>query len=123
MLFENKGFINGRYEYNREDVKGKNWKYSGNRFGLSLLSPLTLITQNLTLNLGGEAYSQNFDNTHTVFLKKRGDTTYTFNTMLTYNIYDDVDIQLQYVDIRGVSNISVYDYNKNMVTIGLEGRF
>ncbi len=145
LLFENKGFINGRYEYNRENTKGKNWQYYGNRIGLSLLYPLNIShfltslfsppseggeggglkegSGEIKLSLGGEAYSQNFDNTHTVFLKKRGDTTYTFNTMLTYNIYDDVDIQLQYVDIRGVSNISVYGYNKNMVTIGVEGRF
>jgi len=123
LIFENEGFINGRYEYNREDVKGKNWKYSGNRFGLSLLSPLPLITQNLTLNLGGEAYSQDFDNTHTIFLKKREDKTYTFNTMISYKVHDDIALQLQYIYIRDVSNISVYDYNKNMVTIGVEGRF
>lgn len=123
LLFENKGFANLRYEYNRETPKGKNWQYSGNRIGLSVLYPLPLDDKSLTLNLGGEAYSQNFDNTHTVFLKKREDTTYNLNTMLTYKIYNDIDVQLQYVYIKGVSNIAVYDYNKNMVTIGVEGRF
>src|SRR3990167_7782652 len=62
LLSENKGFINARYEYNRETPKGKNWQYSGNRIGFSLIYPLTLITQHLTLNLGGEGYSQSFDN-------------------------------------------------------------
>ena len=123
LLSENKGFINARYEYNRETPKGKNWQYSGNRIGFSLIYPLTLITQHLTLNLGGEGYSQSFDNTHTTFLKKRTDTTYTFNTMLSYTIYDDIDIQLQYAYIRTDSNISVYGYNKNMVTMGVDGRF
>ena len=129
LLAENKGFINARYEYDREDTKGKNWKYNGNRAGLNLLYPLFIPlifkegAAELKLNIGGEGDSQSFDNTHTTFLKKRTDTTYTFNTMLSYTIYNDIDIQLQYAYIRTDSNISVYGYNKNMVTMGVEGRF
>jgi hypothetical protein len=91
--------------------------------GLNLLYPLTPITKNLTLNIGGEAYLQGFDNSHPVFLKKRDDKTYTFNTMLSYKIYEDIDIQTQYVYIRADSNISIYGYSKNMMSFWVGARF
>lgn len=120
LIAEKKGFLNARYELNREDTEGRNWEYVGNKFGLGFLYPLT---DKLALNLGGEGYWQNYERTHTAFNKKREDSTYTFDTMLSYNIYDDIDIQVQYAYIRGKSNIAVYDYDKNVVTVGVEKKF
>lgn len=117
LIAENRGFLNLRYESNREDTTGKNWKYSGNKAGFGLLYPLI---GNLNFNMGVEAYFQNFDETHTSFNKKRDDKTYNINTMLSYTIHDIVDVQVQYIYIRGNSNISVYDYQKSIVTGGIE---
>ena len=140
LLSGNKGFLNLKYEYDREDTVGTNWKYTGNKFGVSLLYPLSVPlflkeaglpllrsiatgSGELNLNIGGEVYMQGFDNTHTSFKKKRDDKTYNINTMITYRVYEDMDIKMQYVYIQADSNISVYTYNKNMATIGMEYRF
>lgn len=120
LIAEKKGFLNARYEFNREDTDGRNWRYAGHKFGVSFLYPLA---DKLTFNLGGEGYLQNYEKTHTAFNKKRNDKTYTYNTMFSYNIYDDMNIQAQYAYIRGESNIVVYDYDKNIFTLGVELRF
>ncbi len=120
LIAESKGFINARYEFNKENTKGQNWRYNGNKLGLSFLYPLA---DRLKFNVSGEAYLQNYEKTHTTFNKKRNDNTYTFNTMLSYNFYDDMDIQLQYSYIRGASNIADYGYDKYIVATGVAARF
>ncbi|MBI4377845.1 MAG: tetratricopeptide repeat protein [Nitrospinae bacterium] len=117
LIAENKGFLNARYMLNKEETEGINWRYQGNRFGLSLLHP---VIEKMNVTVGGEVYLQNFDNIHTALKKKRDDKTYTFNTMLSYAISDDIEIQLQYVYTRSDSNIAIYGYNKNMVSAGIE---
>lgn len=120
LLSENKGFLNVRYELNKENTDGENWGYTGSKFGLSLLYS---ITERLKFNIGGEAYFQRYDENHTAFDIEREDNTYTFITMLSYTIYDDIDIQAQYVYMRGDSNIAVYDYDKNITGVGVEWRY
>lgn len=120
LIKDNQGFINVNYEFNREDTEGVNWRYLGNKIGLSLLYPLT---DKLSVNIGGEGYLQDFADTHTIFNNKRKDETYTATAMLSYNVYDDMDVQLQYLYTHGASNIAVYDYDKNMLTAGVEVRF
>ena len=120
LFAENKGFLNLRYEFNKENTDGKNWEYHGNKFSAGFLYP---VMEKLKLNIGLEAYLQKYEETHTAFDKKRKDETYTFNTMLSYTIYEDIDIQAQYSHIKSNSNITVYDYDRNIVSIGIEARF
>lgn len=119
LIADGKGFINTRYDFNRENTDGVNWRYKGNKVGLSLLYPLI---QSLRFNMGGEGYSQDFEHTHTAFVKKRKDSIYTLYSQLTYALSDNIDFNAQYVFIRGDSNIALYDYDKSTITIGLEAR-
>lgn len=120
LLKEDKGFINARYELNKEDTQGKNWGYDGHKFGLTLLYPITDL---LKFNCGLEAYIQRYNEQHTVFGVKRDDDTYTASLILSYTIYDDIDIQVQYAYVRADSNIAVYDYDRYITGIGLEWRY
>ncbi|MBI5971370.1 MAG: tetratricopeptide repeat protein [Deltaproteobacteria bacterium] len=121
-LFDgNKGFVNMSYTYDREFTSGANWRYVGHKGGLGLLYP---VTTKLKFNLSGEFYYQKFDKQNSVFLKSRRDRTYTGSALLSHPVWEDwVDFQLQYVFIRGDSNVAVYDYDKNVYTAGLEARF
>lgn len=120
LIMENRGFVNFRYEYNREDTEGVNWKYSGNKAALSFLYP---VTDRLKFNVAGEGYAQDYENVHTSFGMKRKDETYTGSALLSYNFFDDLDAQVQYGYTKCRSNIAVYDYSKNVVSIGVEVRF
>lgn len=120
LIMESRGFINLRYEYNREDTEGVNWKYSGNKAALSFLYP---VADRLKFNVAGEGYVQDYENVNTWSGVKRKDETYTGSALLSYNFFDDMDVQVQYGYTKGRSNIPVYDYSKNVVSIGVEVRF
>ncbi|MBI4746115.1 MAG: tetratricopeptide repeat protein [Deltaproteobacteria bacterium] len=121
LIMENRGFVNFRYEYNREDTEGVNWKYSGNKAGLSFLYP---VTDRLKFKVAGEAYLQDYENLHTSFVgMKRKDETYTGSALFSYNFFDEIDVQVQYAYIKSRSNIAVYDYSKNVLSAGVEVRF
>lgn len=116
----NNEFMNINYEINKEDTKGINWKYLGNKLNLNLSIPLK---DKLKFNGSAEIYQQQFEHVNTNFLKKRRDRTYTGSALIAYEFYENADIQLQYTYIRGDSTIAVYDYRKSISNIGIEIRF
>jgi tetratricopeptide (TPR) repeat protein len=117
---KNKGFLNVRYALNGEDAKGSNWDYLGNRATVTLLHP---VIDKLNATVSGDIYVQNFSHTHTIFQKKRNDTTYTVSALLAYKFFKESAIQLQYTYVKDSSNISVYDYSRNIYSVGVEFKF
>ncbi|MBI5562830.1 MAG: tetratricopeptide repeat protein [Deltaproteobacteria bacterium] len=120
LLAGNKGFVNLSYAFNHEDTRGANWQYMGHKLGAGVFYPLT---DAIKVNVGGEAYFQDFEEKNTAFGKFRKDKTYTLSAMLSYALIGDIDAQVQYVHVRGDSNIAVYDYSKNVVSAGIEARY
>lgn len=115
-FFSERGFFAFRYEYDVEDAEGQNWAFDGNRANVSVQVPLT---DRLRLILSGDAYVQDFDNVHTVFRVEREDKTYSFSASLTYQLAKQVDLQLRYTHVEHESNISIYDYNRNVYGAGV----
>jgi tetratricopeptide (TPR) repeat protein len=121
LFREGKGTFNIIYEYSHDDTDGKNWANTGNRFIVSGLIPDLVKKTNLILS--GDIFLQEYDNTHTVFEKKRKDETYTVSATVIAEIVKALYLNLQYSYIRADSNISVYDYDRNIYTMGFEYRF
>ena len=117
---DNKGFLNLRYELNKDDTEGDNWEYVGNKFSATVLVPLF---EKFKVSASGEAFLQDFENTHTVFGTKRDDEVYTANGMLAYELFKDAELQLRYTYVKGNSNIAVYDYDRNIYSGGIEYKF
>jgi tetratricopeptide (TPR) repeat protein len=117
------GFVNLRYELNREDTDGVNWGYLGNKLSAGALYPLSSLREGLKIASGIEMYFQNYIEEHTAFNEKRTDGTYTFYLMPVYTVMKDVDLRMNYVYMRGSSNIELYDYDKNIISAGVEARF
>lgn len=117
---DNEGFLNLRYEISKDDTQGSNWEYLGNKFTASLLVPLF---ERLKISASGEAFLQEFENTHTVYGKDRDDEVYTASCMLAYNLYKDAEIQLRYTYVKGDSNLGVYDYDRGIWSVGAEYKF
>jgi len=113
------GFLSVKYEINREDADGDNWTYTGQKAALSLLYPLG---HGIKLQGFAEAYEQDFKNTNTFFLKKRKDRIYSQSILLSYEFYKKAEFVIQYTHVRNDSNIGIYDYNRNIVSSGLEFR-
>lgn len=119
-FFRNGAFLNFRYEFVKEDTDGANWDYVGHRLSLSVAYP---VLEKVTLQLYGEAFDQDFRNTHTVFGVKREDRTYTGSIGLIWEFYRNTNLVLQYNRTQADSNIPLYEYNRNLYTFGIEYRF
>ena len=120
VIADQKGFLNIRYDLTKENATGANWSYLGNKLGGSMLYPFT---EKIKLALGLEADRLDFDNVHTVFGIKRADTTYTASAQMLYALTHAFDGQLQYVWTQNDSNIPVYAYHKNVISVGVNARF
>jgi len=117
---ENEGYINVLYELSKEETDGRNWEYIGNKVALIYLMPLL---QNAKLRLTGDVKYEDFTNEHTVFNKERRDIIYGLSGLLFYKFHENLDLQLLYSYRRDDSNIGLYDYDRNMYSIGLEWRY
>ncbi len=117
---ENRGFFGARYELDKDDTKGSNWRFLGNRFDATVLYPFW---EKFKASLAGEIFLQDFDKTNSIFGKDRNDQVYTVSSMLAYNFWKAAELQFRYTFVKDKSNISVYDYNRNIFSLGLEYKF
>lgn len=117
---KSKGFINTRYSIDKEATHGCNWDSLDNRVAVTALVPLL---DKLNVTVTGDFFAQNFSNSHSVFHAKRKDKTYTLSTLVAYKFYKDWEVQLQYTHIHADSNISVYEYKRNIYSVGVNLRF
>lgn len=117
---KNKGFINLRYALNKDWTEGNNWEYLGNRGTATVLIP---VVDKLNLTVSSDVFLQDFSNSHTTYNVYRKDRIYTLSSLIAYKFYKDSEIQAQYTFVKDDSNISVYDYNRNIYSVGVEVKF
>ncbi len=117
---KNKGFLNLRYGANRDWTEGANWNYIGNRATATLLVP---VFDKLNWTVSGDMFLQGFTRSNSVSHIYRKDQVYTLSTLLAYKFYKDSEIQAQYTFVKDDSNISVYGYDRNITSIGVELKF
>lgn len=116
-----RGIFSLIYEFSDDEATGANWANLGNRFSLSLLVPDIIKKTNLVIS--GDAFLQDYKNTHTIFKVKRKDRTYTGSAMFTVELLKALNLNVQYTHVRADSNIDIYEYNRNIYTAGIEYRF
>lgn len=121
FFMKNRGFFNLRYTYNQETTKGSNWDYYGNRATAALLFPVMMDKVNVTFT--GDLFSQQFRNVNSIYNVQRKDTVLTGAILAAYKFYQDSEIQLQYTYIKDFSNISVYEYTRGILSMGMEFKF
>lgn len=123
---KNRGFINARYGLNKEETKGNNWDYVGNRATVALLLPSSMILPTFdkaNLTISGDALFENFLNTNSIYFVQRRDQVYTVSALAAYKFYKDSEIRLQYTYVRDNSNISVYMYTRMIYSAGVNVKF
>lgn len=113
LLFEKRGYVNARYEWNSEDAAGGNWSYMGHRLGASVLAPLGDAWK---VSLGLDVFRQ-------VFKRNRQDTTETVTAQALYALTANADLSVGCSFVQGDSTLPVYAYTKNTVTVGINARF
>lgn len=114
-----KWYLSASFNYENEDAKGDNWDYSSNRlsaFGTYNMSKET------SLNIMGDYFAQQYSNTHTTLAAKRKDNIITILLGVNH-IYKRIIFKLQYIAMSADSNLSAYEYDRNITGIGAEYLF
>ena len=117
---ENKGFLGLGYNINKDITKGSDWEYLGNSFTGTVLFPFL---KKFKASVSGNAFYQNYDNTHVVFGNKRNDKVYTVSSMLAYDFWKEAELQFTYTYVQDNCNIAVYDYNRSIYSMGVDYKF
>jgi hypothetical protein len=111
--------IHGGYFYDNDDADGSNWDYEGHFVSAGFYTPLIY---GVGLRVKGEYYWQNFDNTHTTFLKKRKDREWTGHISLDRDFWKYLNLSAYYVHQDHNSNIDAFEYDRNIVFVSITGR-
>jgi hypothetical protein len=122
-LFKSGAIFNLKYGFITENAQGNNWTNQGHRFTVNSIIPLPW---RLKLQAGGEFFLQDYANESSIpaFNKEtRRDKTYTGMAGLTWDFNKNLSLMLQYTGIRANSNIFVYDFDRNIYSVGAELRF
>ncbi len=123
---DKKGFLNLRYALDKDWTKGDDWEYLGNRVSVTALLPGSLIhsfLEKFNLTVMGDIFFRDFSKSNTIYNVYRKDTVYTVSTLAAYKVFKDAEIQLQYTHVVDNSNISVYQYTRNVYSAGVEIKF
>jgi tetratricopeptide (TPR) repeat protein len=112
-----KGLFMLKYEFSSDNTEGKNWENTGNQINLSLLLP---VMDKLSFTISGEMLLQDYQHTHTFFGMKRSDRTYYGAAGMRWEVLNGLNLNLQYSHTHADSNISVYEYKRNIYTVGFE---
>ncbi len=115
-----KHYIKAGYFYDREYTDGANWDYSGNKFVAGFQYTLP---KDIRLNVDYEYKMIRYKNINIYFDKKREDTERSLNTVLSKDISKGWSVSLEYLRRRNSSNIDLYDYRKNLYSMGLSWRW
>ena len=119
-LFKRDYFLNIRFQADSQNTDGENWDNSTLGFSVNYAMP---VYENVNLQLSGQALDQEFKHRHTFYGVKREDTTYTFSGGFSWDWQKNSTLVAQYTRMRADSNIGIYDYVRNMYTLGMEYRF
>ncbi len=119
-LFKEGTFFNLKYEFSDEDADGIWWDSRGHGFSLNATTPLR---EKVKFQLSGQAFLQEYKNTHTIFEKEREDEIYQYSLGLTWEFFKNTNLIVQYTRTRDDSNIAIYDYRRELYNVGIEYRF
>jgi len=117
LFDKNKGVFNLKYEFSDEDATGDNWSFTGNKISMSFLYPFF---DRFKFNLYGEYLRREFSNKNSIFLAYRKDKNYVASASLSCMIMKGIDLIAQYTYLENRTNIAMYDYERNIVSLGIE---
>lgn len=119
---EGKHFIKAGYFYDKELAEGNNWDYQGNK-GLAGLQ--YTLPKDARFNFDFEYKNYHYDNANIYFDMDRKDIYRNFTWSLSKDIGKNKDkaIFLEYARSVTSSNIALYAYEKDLVSVGMDWRW
>jgi len=118
--FYGKHFFSLGYEIARDDTEGDNWKANQNKIHLrAYLRPINKLTTDFYCEYKLDDYLDK----HKTFLIERKDKIGSFVFTAEYLINKIFSVFGRYVYVNSNSNITLYDYQRRIITLGIQVRF
>ncbi len=117
---KNRGYFNLFYKLSTDRADGTNWDLLANKITATLLVPLL---KDWKLRLTGDISYHDYKKIHSTFGVHRKDVIYDAFALLYYRLKNNLDLQFLYNHLRDDSNIALYDYSRNVYSIGVEWRY
>ncbi len=108
------------YSYDVDSTEKDFWHYNGNRVaaGLTVTLPWRML-----MNADGEYYNKNYEGISPLSGSRRKDDIYTASLSLTKALDDRYSVTAGQIYVRNKSNISDFDYKRNITSLFLNARF
>ena len=128
-------YIKVGYQYDWEAAKGNNWSYGGNRFLLggqySLTPPRSSwwwggtirFRYDLDVHIRGYTHLHDYLPTTSLGTIHRADWELTQLLSVSADLPWDITLSLEYLRDRTYSNLAVYDYTRNVVSLNASWRY
>lgn len=139
---EGKGIFSLKYTYGKEEADGHNWSIDyENRFATTFLYPLyDIIKRPIKFLASADIAFTKYKFENTFFNTKRRNDTYYLSGGFIYEgfmnnlfkgkqegflseLFKNTDLIAQYTYIRDRCNIKIYDYKRELISLGLEYKF
>lgn len=116
LFADGQGMLNLRGEAFYENTAGFEWRHLGGRAGADTVLPVSGRTK---LILTAEGTWQDYIDSSSL----RKDTSVSASATVNQQLLDHFFLNLQYSYTRGMSNIDLFDYQRNLISSGIEVRF
>ena len=115
------GGLRGGYYFDHDQTDGPDWDYDGHRLFLGIGFPVILGTN---LDLLAEYYPKIFKNPNSLtgFQEKRRDDLRSATISFSRELSRLLSVSLQFLTQQNDSNIDIFEYNRSIYSIMLQGR-
>lgn len=117
---DQRGFLRGIIEFGDDDTDGRNWQSD---FFRGYLYGEYQITDQLSAGAGFEYLDTDFDKIHDQFFVQREDELLSLFATLRYRIDPHWQIHFQALMADSDSNLGIYQYERNVFSLGLSWQF
>jgi hypothetical protein len=113
IIFAGDSAVTAGYAYDRDATKTDFWDYSGNKGFLGLQSKVFGIGASLAASYYGKKYG----GVQPGFSEKRQDGTQEYSVALDRNLAKSLSINLSNLYVKNRSNLPIYEYRRNLVSL------
>jgi len=120
LFAKGRGMLGGRYAFADEDTDGVDWKQRRHRVSLTGLVPLS---QRVSLDMFAEYHYQDFTERNAIFDQERSDESKTAMVGVNWEFSPQTWLFARYQYFRNDSKIDLYEYKREVSTLGVEFGF
>ena len=115
------------YQFDWEVAKGNNWSYLGNRFLVGAQYTLPWwdirLRYDLDVHIRGYSYLHNYLPVTSPGTIHRGDWELLHQVSLSKDLPYDVTVSLEFLRDQNISNLKVYDYTRDVISLNASWRY